>query len=266
MTGCRLRRCRWTRLREVLALAGALSLATLATLAGCGGSRPPTPRSDFIPFSPEQKIENDAQVTRAYRIQEGDLLSVRFAYEKNLNQDGVVVLNDGAISLTGVDRVRVAGLTLAETDSVLTFAYSHEYREPALSVMVVETVGRRVYVMGQVKNPGFYRVPLGGMDVMSAIGMADGFSDDAAPSATLVVRVTQQGYQVQEVDLDSFGSGSYAALSTIPLQSYDIIYVPRSRVGDIAYFAENVLASIASVTRIFYDLTYITTNTFPGGN
>jgi polysaccharide export outer membrane protein len=256
-------RCGWTRGRSVRALAGALCLTALA---GCGGSGPPVLRTDFIPFSPEQKIENDAQVTRAYRIQEGDILKVHFAYEKNLNQDGIVVLNDGAISLTGVDRVRVAGLTLAETDSVLTIAYSHEYREPALSVMVIETVGRRVYVMGHVKNPGFYRVPLGGMDVMGAIGMADGFSEYADPASTLVVRVTQEGYQVQEIDLESFGSPGYGALATIPLQSYDIIYVPRSRVGDIAFFAENVLASIGSVTRIFYDLTYITTGTWVGGD
>ena len=263
MTGCRLHRSGVVSGRAGFALVGIL---ILAVLAGCGGPRQVAPRSEFIPFSQEQKIQNDAHVTRAYKIQEGDILKVYFAYQRELNQDGVVVLSDGSINLMGVDRIRVAGMSVAEADSILTLSYSKDYREPALSVMIQETAGRRVYVLGEVLNPGFYRVPIGGMDVMSAIGMASGFNENAARNGTIVARVTPEGYQVREVNLDDFGTAGFAGAATMPLESYDIVYVPRSRVGDLAYFTKTVLATFASVTRIFYDLTYITTGVWPGSN
>ena len=261
MTGCSLRRPVGAKVRVGSALAGVL---LLAMLAGCGGPRQVAPRSEFIPFSQEQKIMNDAHVTRAYKIQEGDVLKVYFAHQRELNQDGVVVLSDGSINLMGIDTMRVAGMSVAEADSLITLRYAKEYREPALSVMIQESAGRRVYVLGEVLNPGFYRVPMGGMDIMGAIGMASGFNENAARNGTIVARVTPDGYQVREVNLDDFGTSGFAGAATMPLESYDIVYVPRSRVGDLAYFSKTVLAAISGVTQIFYDLTYITTGTWAG--
>lgn len=257
MTGCSLGR------RGAAVLAAVLALVALA---GCGGPRMVAPRSEFIPFTPEQKVENEAHVTRAYKLQEGDVLKVYFAYQKELNQDGVVVLSDGSINLLGIDRVRVAGLSVAEADSIITLRYAKEYREPALSVMVQETNGRRVYVLGEVRNPGFYRVPVGGMDVMGAIGMASGFSEDAVREGTLIARITPDGYQIREVDLSDFSTPGFVAAATVPLDNCDIIYVPRSRVGNLTYFTKTILTTISSVTRIFYDLTYIVNGTWPGSD
>ena len=252
MTGCRLRKPAEVRVDAVVGLA-----AVLVCLAGCGGTHSYAPRSEFIPFSSEQKTEVEANVTHAYRIQEGDLLKIHFAYERELNQDDVVVLGDGVISLIGIDPIRLGGLTMAEADSVLTLAYSREYREPALSVMMEKTQGRRVYVLGEVRDPGVYAVPQGGQDVISAIAMASGFTEDAARDGILIIRVTREGYQFQELNLDSIGTAQFAQLASMPLQPFDIIYVPRSRVGNFAYFAKSVLSSIGQFTRIAYDLFVI---------
>lgn len=184
---------------------GALAVTVfLALLAGCGGGRAIGTRTEFIPFTPEQQTVLQVDSAQHYRIQEGDLLRVRFAYERSLDQEGIIVLSDGSVNLIGIDRVRVAGLTLAEADSVLTESYSREYREPTLSVMIQDTKGRRVYVLGEVRYPGLYPVPLGGSDVISAIALANGFSENAAPEGTVVVRVTPNGYQFQEIDLSDF--------------------------------------------------------------
>ena len=226
----------------------------LVFAAGCGGARSVGPRSEFIAFTPEQKTSMDTEAMNAYRIQEGDVLRVYFAYERELNQDGVVVLSDGSVGLIGVDSVKLAGLTVAEADSVLTLAYSREWREPALSVMIQETEGRRVYVMGEVRNPGYYRVSRGSMDVLSAITVAGGFVDTAAPDGTLVIRVNREGYQFQEVNLKGLGTSGFAPFAAVPLQPYDIVYVPRSRVGDFAVFTKNVLTGLSSITRMAYDL------------
>jgi len=248
MTGCSLLG------RGAAGLAGLL----LMVLAGCGGTRSMAPRSEFIPFTTEQTVELRASRNKSYRIQEGDLLSIRFAYEKALDQDRVVVLNDGCVSLVGVDTVHLAGLTMAEADSMLTAAYSKEYREPSLSVMMLESQGRKVYVLGEVSDPGQYTVAGGGIDVMSAIAMASGFKDDAARDATIVVRITPDGYQVQEVDLSNFGKPEFALSSALVLRPYDIVYVPRSRQGDFGNFSRSVLSGLSYVTRIAYDLYNVT--------
>lgn len=233
-------------------------MLSAAAIAGCGGGPAFVMRSEFIDFTPEQQVEMQARRHSAYRIQEGDILAVRFAYEKNLDQEGVIVLPDGSVNLVGVDRIPVAGLTVSEADSLLTLAYSREYRDPDLSILFQETTGRRVYVLGEVRNPGLYRLPIGGADVMSAVSLAAGFSDNAARDGTLVVRVTPTGYQVQEVNLDQFATAQFGGIAALQLQSYDIVYVPRSRAGDLAYFARTVLQSIGNATRIVYDLKFIT--------
>jgi hypothetical protein len=115
-----------------------------------------------------------------------------------------------------------------------------------------------------VRNPGFYRLPTGGMDVLGAIGMASGFSEDAVRDGTIIARMTRDGYQVREVNLKDFSSSDFVAGATAPLESYDIVYVPRNRVGDLAYFSKTVLSTIGSVTRVLYDLTYIVNGTWPG--
>lgn len=230
----------------------------LASAAGCGGGRSGGVRTEFVPFTPEQKVTLESASRRVYTIQEGDVLSVKFAYEKPLDQERVVVLNDGTISLIGVDVVHVAGLTMAEADSVITAAYSREYREPALSVMMLDTQGRKIYVMGEVNDPGQYNVPHGGIDVMGAIAMASGFKDDAARNGAVVVRVTSEGYHFQEVDLSEFGGLGFAPSSGVVLQPYDIVYVPRSRQGDFANFTRSVLSGLSYLTRMAYDVYNIT--------
>lgn len=233
-----------------------LLAALAAAVAGCGGPAH-VMRSEFIGFTPEQQIEMQSRNHTAYRIQEGDILAIRFAYEQSLNQDGVIVLPDGSVNLVGVDRIPVAGLTVSEADSLLTLAYSREYREPDLSILFQETTGRRVYVLGEVRNPGLYRLPMGGTDIMSAVSLAAGFNENAARDGTLVMRVTPTGYQVQEVNLDKFATPQFGGIAAVQLQSYDIVYVPRSRAGDLAYFAKTVLGSIGNATRIVYDLKFI---------
>ncbi len=232
-------------------------LATLLVLGGCGGGPSTVVRSDFVEFTPEQKAEIDAKAGDEYRIQEGDIIKVAFAYQKELNQENVLVLNDGSVGLIGVDRLELAGLTMTEADSLVTQAYARDYRDPDLSIIMTESQGRQVYVLGEVIRPGLHAVPPGGLDIIGAITVAGGFSQHAAKSGTILVRVTDEGYLVQEIDLDGFASVSYAALGVVSLQAYDVVYVPRSRIGDFDYFSRTVLAGLVNITRLAVDVKYL---------
>ena len=234
-----------------------LGAAVLAVLGGCGGGPATVARTNFVEFTPEQKQEIEKNGGEEYRIQEGDVLRVAFSYEKDLSQDNVVVLTDGSISLMGVDRLELAGLTLTEADSLVTRAYAKDYVDPNLTIIIQKTQGRRVYVLGEVRNPGMHELPSGGVDMLGAVTVAGGFSDNAAKSGAVLVRVTDEGYLVQEVDLDGFASISSAGLAAVKIQSFDVVYIPRSRIGDFAYFSKTVIAGIAQITRIAVDINYL---------
>ncbi len=242
-----------------------LGSVLLAVLGGCAGGSSTVVRSNFVEFTPEQKQEINAGTANEYRIQEGDELLVVFPYEKELSQGDIVVLNDGSISLMGVDRLEVAGLTITEADSLVTQAYAKEYLEPNLSIIMQKTQGLRVYVMGEVRNPDMYRLPTGGIDMLGAVTVAGGFTEDAAKEGTVLVRVTNEGYLVQEIDLSDITSMASAGLATIKIQPYDVIYVPRSRIGDFAYFSQTVLYGLVQVTRVAVDIKYLAGDTFFGG-
>lgn len=239
-----------------------LGVALLVALGGCGGGPSTVVRSNFVEFTPEQKQEIEVGSSNEYRIQEGDILKVAFSYQRDLNQDNVVVLHDGAINLVGVDRVEVAGLTMTEADALVTQAYAEEYVEPNLSILIQETQGRRVYVMGEVGNPGMHQLPVGGIDMLGAITVAGGFSEHAAKSGTVLVRVANDGYLVQEIDMDNFNSPASAGLATVQIQPYDVVYVPRSRTGDFAYFSKTILSGLVQITRIAADLKYLSGGSF----
>ena len=238
------------------------ALVAAALLAGCGSSGPGSEvRSSFVEFTPEQQQQIEHQVRGEYEIEAGDYLKVAFIHQTELNQDSILVLPDGSVNLIGVDRIALAGLTMTEADSTITAAYSREFRDPQLSVILQETHGTRVYVLGEVASPGLMEVPRGGLSVIGAVSLAGGFTDHAAREGSVLVRVAPEGYLVSEMDLSNFQSLEYASLAMVELQSYDIIYVPRSRTGDFHYFSRTVLAGLLNITRMAADIYFITNGT-----
>jgi len=229
----------------------------LLALGGCGGGPDMVVRSSFVEFTPEQRQEIEAQGSREYRIQESDVLLVAFAHQKELNQEGVLVLSDGAVNLIGLDRLELAGRTLAEADSLITAAYSKEYRDPVISISILESKGRRVYVLGEVRSPGMQTLPRGGVGVYGAVSLAGGFTPDASPEGAVLVRVSETGYMVKEMDLSGIRELESLSLAMVELMPYDVIYVPRSRIGDFAYFSRSVLSGLVSMTRVATDLKYL---------
>lgn len=107
-----------------------LVLLALWAVTGCGGGVTVPVRSSFVEFTPDQRTEIETNARRPYRVQTDDVLRVAISHQKELLQDGLLVLPDGSVSLLGAGNLQVAGLTLAEADSAITAAYSRELRDP----------------------------------------------------------------------------------------------------------------------------------------
>ena len=85
-----------------------LVIGALLFVAGCGGGiGPGSVRTSFVSFSPEQMQEISSNSDVPYRIQPDDVLKVGFMNNKDLDQEHVLVLPDGAISLNNLALLNV---------------------------------------------------------------------------------------------------------------------------------------------------------------
>jgi protein involved in polysaccharide export with SLBB domain len=169
--------------------------------------------------------------TPDYIIRAGDELDIKFFYNHDLNET-VTVRPDGRISLQLVHDVPAAGLSPGELTKILTKKFSSHIKDPEISVIVKAYESRRIYVDGQVKNPGM--VSMGGyMDLLQAIASAGGMIDSAMESQVLVIR--RNGLKkpfIIAVDVEKIRSGEDPSQNII-LKPYDIVFVPKSRIAQV---------------------------------
>lgn len=235
-------------------LALALGSAVLLGLGGCGGT-PPGVETEVVPYTAEQVAAREAAREARYTLRVGDRFKVSFKYESDLDQEDVLVMPDGYVSMKGLGRtVKAVGLTVDDLDTALESAYGRDYRNPDLSVIVYEIADPEIYVLGFVKSPGLYKLPDRGVGIIQAVAMAGGFLDDAKQSQTVLMRATEEGFLMRTFDLSSLQEAGLAELAYLDLQPYDIVYVPRSGIGDFAYVANSVFGSMLNITRFFWDI------------
>jgi protein involved in polysaccharide export with SLBB domain len=174
-----------------------------------------------------------------YAIQPGDELDVKFFYNPELNET-VLVRPDGMITLQLVDDVKVAGLTPSEVDNLLTERYAKELRKPVLSVIVKTFTGQRVFVGGEVVQPGLITLSPG-MRPVQAVFQAGGFLGTAKPEAAIVIRKGEGNKPIPVLlDLDQAMQGMGAGAS-FELQPDDIVYVPKSAIAKVNKFVDEYI-------------------------
>ena len=175
-----------------------------------------------------------------YRIVPGDILNLNTGPTENVPSDVVrrqVVRPDGRISVFPVGDVVAAGRTPSELETALVDLLSAEYKTPRIVVEVVEFAGNRVHVLGRVRTSGSYEAgPF--MTVVQAITAAGGFEDDAARNSVMVFhRDGASTVRVSRLRIhDSLKSGRLDI--DMPLSRFDIVYVPRSTIGNINVFTK----------------------------
>jgi polysaccharide export outer membrane protein len=186
-----------------------------------------------------------------YRIVPGDRLSIDMGPKPDPSQEylhEVTVRLDGRITIYPVGDVVAAGLTPMELQKSLIATLSADLRLPRATVEVVSTAASQVHVLGRVNRAGAVPV-LPFMTVSQAIAAGGGFTDDASRNSVLLIhREGARTVRVTRIRLDRTLKGQ--SFDDPPVSRFDIIYVPRSTVGNMALF-----------TRSFFDGLYTATNT-----
>ena len=126
-----------------------------------------------------------------YVIGPEDVLQVEVWREKNLSAH-VPVRIDGKISLPLIHDVQAAGLTPLQLKESLAGKLKEFVDDPQVSVTVVEANSFKVFVSGQVKTPGVFKLR-SQTSLLQIIPMAGDFTEWANPKKILIIRKGEGG-------------------------------------------------------------------------
>lgn len=193
-----------------------------------------------------------------YRIGPNDKLNVRFRMTPELNET-VLVGPDGNIALRAAGRVQVLGMSAAEAETVITEASRRVLTRPEISVTFEDAAASQVFVGGMVRRGGAF--PLTGRrGVMEAVLLAGGFENEARMNEVVLIRRDPQNRpMLRTVNLQGF-TASASAMEDVPLFAGDIIFVPRSRVAEVALWVDQTINRTIPFSRAFsYSINRIPT-------
>jgi polysaccharide export outer membrane protein len=177
-----------------------------------------------------------AQGPTPYRIQVNDVLEFLFFKNNELNQTQTVG-PDGSVSLQLIGSVQVVDRTIEDITSEVTRRYAKELVQPQVTVAVKEYSGLKVYVGGEVNQPGIqsYR---GGLTALQAVVAAGGFRTTASLKSVVLIHKGPTGEPIAGI-VDLSRVLKHAELQRdVALAPADIIFVPRSGIANVNLFIE----------------------------
>lgn len=159
----------------------------------------------------------------AYKIQPGDLLFISVWKEPELQKE-VLVRPDGAISFPLSGEINSREKTVEELRVELANRLSRYIPDLVVTVSVLEINGNKVFVIGQVNNPGEFVVNPR-VDVMQALSMAGGTTPFADLKNIRILRRTGNRQSALEFRYDDVIRGRNLDQNII-LESGDVVVVP----------------------------------------
>jgi polysaccharide export outer membrane protein len=178
------------------------------------------------PASAAKKGESDragVEVPPEYVIGPEDVLGINFWREAEMTGD-VTVRPDGRVTLPLLGDIEAAGLSPTQLADRILQAAKKLIADPTVTVLVRTINSRKVYITGQVANPGAY--PLTGpRTVMQAIALAGGLTE-YADRKNITISRTDHGKPVAlKFNYNDVARGKNLA-QNIALKPGDTVVVP----------------------------------------
>ena len=159
----------------------------------------------------------------AYAVKPGDVLKISVWKEPDLTGQ-VVVRPDGGFSFPLVGEVDARGKSVAQLQQIVSSKLKGFISDPVVTVAVDEINGNKVYVIGQVKNPGEFAVTRA-VDVMQALSMAGGTTPFAALDEIRILRRSPGGQAALRFNYSDVAKGRNLQ-QNIELEAGDVVVVP----------------------------------------
>ncbi len=152
----------------------------------------------FMSAAQAQQQPAGNSIVRAYgesefRLGPDDVIDVNVYQEKELSTT-VPVRPDGKISLPLIGEMPASGKTAKELQKEIAQKFTQFIAEPSVTVVVKEVNSPKVSVLGEVKNPGMYKIK-DRATVLDAVAMAGGLTEYAKKDKVTVIRLDPNGDQ-----------------------------------------------------------------------
>ena len=167
---------------------------------------------------------------------------------------GLLVTKEGTVYLPLIGSVKIEGYTEDEAVKYLMSEYRKYLRNPYVTV---EIMNQRVFLLGEVKQPGVVQVTNGTMNLIEAIARSGDLTDYAERQGILIIRGDLRKPDVRTIDLTQM---STIKISSLYLKPNDIVYVqPRASKGRKIAFDEIAppFQLLSSVLAPFVNITYL---------
>ena len=226
-------------------------LPVLLLLAGCASGTDNFGTTQSVRVQ-ERLPEGFAAWTDApapYRFGPGDRVRIQFLLTPEVNETSLVA-PDGTVSLRVAGRVQAAGRTTAELERVVADASRRTLTNPIVTAGLDEAGSSVAFVGGQVRRAGAY--PLAGRrGVAEVVALAGGLDDAARMDQVVLIRRSPDDRpMLRTVNLQGFISGSDIG-GDVPLMAGDIVFVPRSRIGEVGLWVDQAINRILPFSRSF---------------
>jgi len=159
----------------------------------------------------------------SYKVLPGDVLQVSVWKEPDLQLE-LLVRPDGAISFPLAGEIWTANKTIADLQSELTTRLAKYINGPVVTVSITEVLGNKVYVIGQVNNPGDFVVNPQ-VDVLQALSMAGGTTPFADVANIKILRRSNSNQTALSFNYKDVIRGRNLA-QNVMLKSGDVVVVP----------------------------------------
>jgi protein involved in polysaccharide export with SLBB domain len=219
-----------------------LSLSALTVFPGCATYKAETSPNFPAASAPELVLKP------------GDSVQVLYTFWPDLDV-AQQIRPDGKIALKMVGEVAAGGKTPGQLREELHTVYADKIKDPDISVVVAGLGTNHVFVGGEVLQPGM--IPITGpLTLLEAVMQAGGPSKASARLRDVILVREKDGVRyTRTVDLrESFNQPES---ESIPLQPYDVIFVPRTAIDRVDQFVEQYINGI--VPRNF-QATYVWSN------
>ena len=221
-------------------------------LAGCAATGK-TPVEATNPQGKEMAAaaQSAPEAQPLYRFYPGDQLSIMVLRRPELS---VTTKVDpyGYIAYPYLGQVQVRSLNGAELAQRLASGLQEGqyYNSPVITVALVSSSERFVYVLGEVKRPGPVATS-GGLPLLAAIGAAGGQTYDAEMSTVLWIRGSQSPPGMVKLNLKEFGDPrGKDAVPNLTMVPGDVLYIPDTIIASVERFMNRMFNVIRPVVEL----------------
>ena len=126
-----------------------------------------------------------------FRLGPEDVIEVTVYQDKSLDRT-VPVRPDGKISLPLIGEMPASGKTATDLQKEIALRLKQFVADPTVTVVVKEVNSPKVSVLGEVKNPGMYKIK-DRATLLDAIALAGGLTEYAKKNKIVVIRTDSNG-------------------------------------------------------------------------